>query len=207
MTAAEAAFTLQEPRRYMNSPTKNVASYRRSMPAEIRSTADDLWAITSYFNPARYGRRLSNFKIFREHLKVPLVVVELSYGLDFELGETDADILVRLHGSAVLWQKERLLNLALQKLPVDCRKVAWLDSDILFDSPDWGASASALLDRFSLIQAFKNVHYLPEQWTQDQADTDGAEFIRPSATFSIASGSPAAACLGHPLNTREGTSA
>jgi hypothetical protein len=49
-----------------------------------------LWAITSYFNPAGYRRRLSNFKIFRERLGIPLVVVELTYGPDFELEKQDA---------------------------------------------------------------------------------------------------------------------
>jgi hypothetical protein len=70
----------------------------------------DLWAITSYFNPVRYQLRLSNFRTFRKRLKVPLVVVELSYGDDFELQEPDADILIPLRGGAALWQKERLLN-------------------------------------------------------------------------------------------------
>jgi hypothetical protein len=177
------------------------------MKLQIRSTADDLWAITSYFNPARFARKHANFKIFRARLNVPLVAVELAYGADFELDESDADILVRLHGGAVLWQKERLLNLALQKLPTGCGKVAWLDADIFFDTPDWNTSASALLDRFSLIQAFRQVHYLRQGRTQPQVNSENVEFTRPSSTFSIASGVRAAACLGHSLNTREGTSA
>jgi hypothetical protein len=94
-----------------------------------------------------------------------------------------------------------------QKLPADRCKVAWHDCDIFFDSPDWAASASALLDRFGLIQAFRNVHYLSELWAQSQVHTDRVDFTRPSATFSIASGIPATACLGHPLNARQGTSA
>jgi hypothetical protein len=88
------------------------------------SNADGLWPITSYFNPIGYRRRLSNFRAFRERLNVPLVAVELTYGSDFELQEQDADILIQLRGGTVLWQKERLLNLALQALPTHCRKVA-----------------------------------------------------------------------------------
>jgi hypothetical protein len=120
--------------------TRNVAG----TTPRIRSKTDDLWAITSYFNPARYARRL----FFRARLNVPLVAVELAYGPDFELQDADADILIRVQGGAVLWQKERLLNVALQSLPSNCSKVAWLDSDIFFDAPDWGASVSSLLDRF-----------------------------------------------------------
>src|SRR3974377_2142226 len=97
----------------------------------------DLWAITCYFNPMRYRRRLINFRIFREYLKVPLVVVELAFGPEFELQAQDAEILIQLRGGAVLWQKERLLNVALQALPKDCHKVAWLDCDIVFKALDW----------------------------------------------------------------------
>ena len=51
--------------------------------APTASGGDDLWAITSYFNPAGYRRRLANFKTFRKHLQLPLVAVELAFGLDF----------------------------------------------------------------------------------------------------------------------------
>ena len=166
-----------------------------------------VWAITSYFNPARFKRRLQNFRIFRDRLEVPLVVVELTYGSDFELQERDADVLIQLRGGAVLWQKERLLNLALQALPGDCRYVAWLDCDVLFGSADWAESAVRLLDRFAVIQLFKNVHYLPPHCSASDVSIADVEFSRPSAAFSISSGQPAAMTIGHTLDTREGTSA
>lgn len=155
----------------------------------------------------RYRRRSLNFRTFRERLNVPLVAVELAYGTDFELQESDAEILVQLRGEAVLWQKERLLNLALQALPASCRKVAWLDCDLIFDAPEWAQSASSLLDQYAIIQLFKHVHYLSPNWTPTQDCTTEVEFIRPSAAFSISSGIPAATCLGHSLDTREGTAA
>ena len=82
-----------------------------------------LWAITSYFNPAGYRRRLANFRAFRARLSVPLVAVELAYGPEFELKAGDADILVQIRGRDVMWQKERLLNLALRSLPDSCANV------------------------------------------------------------------------------------
>jgi hypothetical protein len=38
-----------------------------------------MWAITSYFNPAGYKLRLSNYRKFRANLGTPLVTVELSF--------------------------------------------------------------------------------------------------------------------------------
>jgi len=163
------------------------------------------WAITSYFNPMRSRRRLLNFRIFRERLNLPLVAVELSYGSEFELQEKDADILLQLRGGAVLWQKERLLNLALRVLPPDCRKVAWLDCDVIFGTGNWAESASRLLDHFPIIQIFKCAHYLSPNWIPAKECAGEVEFTRPAAIFSISSGLPAATCVGQISDTRDGS--
>jgi hypothetical protein len=168
-----------------------------------RKIASDLWAITSYFNPIGYHRRLQNFRIFREHLEIPLVAVELSYGPAFELGAHDADILIQLRGGAVLWQKERLLNLALRALPDHCHKVAWLDCDVLFCQRGWMETASSLLDRFSVIQLFRRAHYLGPGWDSKKDWASQAEFSRSSAMSLLASGIPAAACLGPIFDDRK----
>ncbi len=161
-----------------------------------------LWAITSYFNPLRFQRRLANFKTFRAKLNVPLVAVELAYDSAFELAEQDADILIRLRGGAVLWQKERLLNVALAALPPQCRNVAWLDCDIVFASPDWGAKAEGLLERAPLIQLFRHVHYLGPDWAPDGDTKPHLDFTQPSATFAIGAGSSAAEVLGQRFGGR-----
>lgn len=133
----------------------------------------ELWAITSYFNPMRYQRRLANYRAFRRRLAVPLLTVELAYGTTFELGPDAADTLIQLRGRDVLWQKERLLNVALHALPAECRMVAWLDSDIIFARDDWVKRSSELLDHFVLVQPFQTIFHLK--------DTAGTECLDPSA--------------------------
>ena len=96
-----------------------------------------LWAITSYFNPVGYASRLRNYRIFRANLAPPLAAVELSLNGQFELRRDDAEIVVQIAGGDVLWQKERLLNVALGRLPADCDQVAWLDCDVIFAAQDW----------------------------------------------------------------------
>ena len=90
---------------------------------EARSM-DDVWAITCYFNPVGYRSRLANYRVFRRHLSVPLVTVELAYDAEFHLDRDDAEIMIQVRGGDVLWQKERLLNIALAALPRACRTVA-----------------------------------------------------------------------------------
>jgi len=111
-----------------------------------------VWAITSYYNPARFKRRLPNYRIFRENLGIPLVTVEQSFDGTFELTPEDADVLIQISGGAVLWQKERLLNLALKSVPANEQYVAWIDCDVLFERPDWAEEATRQLAHSQALQ-------------------------------------------------------
>src|SRR5215207_4469740 len=198
----------------------------RAAPVEGRqreSSADHhgaqpLWAITSYFNPMRYGRRLANYRTFREHLAVPLITVELSYAAEeFDLREGEADILIQLSGRDVLWQKERLLNVGLGALPSECTKVVWLDCDVIFgedifgeevfgkgvlgEGGGWAEEVSGLLDEFPLVQAFRRVHYLPRDLGLGKPSPADAEFSRSSTASAVASGISAHASLSRPPET------
>jgi len=127
-----------------------------------------MWAITSYFNPARYKRRLSNYRKFRADLGAPLVTVELSFDGMFELTKEDADILIQINGGAVLWQKERLLNVALRAVPAEERFIAWLDCDVIFGESNWAFLAEQSLAADNVIQLFSDVLHL------DSGDTGPA---------------------------------
>ena len=171
-------------------------------------TADELWAVTSYFNPMRYTQRRANFRLFRDRLAVPLVAVELAYGDEFELDDRDADIVLRLRGGSVLWQKERLLNLGMKALPTYCRKVAWVDCDIVFGASDWIKSAKALLEQLAVIQMFDRVHYLAADATPaPDHNANAVEFTRPSFSACIRFSASAATCIAGSFDRREGTCA
>src|SRR4029077_13058771 len=115
---------------------------------------EPLWAITSYFNPAKYKRRLENYRIFRASLSVPLVTVEHSHCGEFELDDGDADILCQVGGGDILWQREGSLNVALSLLPDCCDSIAWLDCDVIFENGDWPELTRQALDKFAIVQPF-----------------------------------------------------
>ena len=158
-----------------------------TIEAGSRRHTDGLWAITSYFNPMGYRRRRDNYRIFRRHLNLPLVTVEASFGA-FELSDDDAEILIRIPARHVLWQKERLLNEALRALPKDCRKLAWLDCDIVFGSTDWPERLCRALDQFMVVQPFGRVHQMPPDSSDAELTADRPEFSRSSFGAGIASG-------------------
>jgi len=125
------------------------------------SAAERLWAITSYFNPFGYKSRLANFRTFQSRLSVPLIAVELSYDNRFELTAGDADVLVSLRSRDVIWQKERLLNVALQHVPDRCEAVAWLDCDIIFQNKDWARESLAAIEDHPMLQPFTELIDIP----------------------------------------------
>ncbi len=148
----------------------------------------ELWAIAPYFNPAGYRRRRENYRAFRQRLGVPLVTVEMAHGNAFDLAEGDADILVQLRGGDVMWQKERLLNIALAAVPAPCRKVAWIDADVIFARPDWVERASLMLDRRPIVQLFARTHYMPADLPIERFGPGAAELTRRSIAYVVGQG-------------------
>lgn len=126
---------------------------------------DDFWAITTYFNLTGSKSRSRNYRCFRRHLSVPLLTVEWHPDNRFELTGEDADMLLRVGGGDLMWQKERLLTLGVAALPDHVKYVAWLDCDILFENRDWADDARQLLRNNSVIQLFDEVAYPGEQET------------------------------------------
>jgi len=147
-----------------------------------------LWAVTSYFNPVHYRRRLANYHTFRDRLQLPLATLELSFDGRYELGARDADLLVQLRGEDVMWQKERLLNVLLHRLPAECRQVAWLDCDVVFERQDWPERLMEALARAPLVQPFRRVHYLSSRAGPDAAAESTTILTRESFGSRIESG-------------------
>lgn len=138
--------------------------YDSSWLAQSKRTPHNLWAIAAFFDPSRSNQRLDNYRFFRERLVrqgVPLLVVECAFGRQpFRLTTADADILIQVRSQSLLWQKERLLNLALERLPAACRSVAWLDSDVIFVREDWATAAEKLLTDYNVVQLFSEACFL-----------------------------------------------
>ena len=159
---APSVFKLDGP----ESPLNVVSNESEQRPvisvrgASSYTPADDLWIVTSYFNPQSDTRRLENYHRFKaafDRSAARFVTVECAF--DNQPFVLPGRNVVRLRATDVMWQKERLLNLAISGLPSECQKVAWVDCDILFQNPAWLTHTSRLLDQFALVQPFQKVVY------------------------------------------------
>lgn len=115
---------------------------------------DTLGLVTCYYNPCHYEKRLENFRLFAKnirHPRVSLLVIELAFGDDpFELPEGNYELL-RLRSKSIMWQKERLLNIGLQKLAEKHDCIAWIDADVVFEEARWADKVLLSLERFPVV--------------------------------------------------------
>src|SRR5262249_16991974 len=130
-----------------------------------------------FFNPAGYRSRVENYTVFAEGLArqgANLLTVELAFGDDpFQLPPGAGAL--RLRGQSVLWQKERLINYALSRLPPDCTAFTWLDCDVLFGEDRWVERLAELLPSHDVVQLFEKVIHLPPGQTRYRGEDRGVD--------------------------------
>ncbi len=130
--------------------------------APCYAPCSDLWVITTYFNPAGYTTLRRNYETFAAPMHqagIRLITVECAFeDQTFTLPAGPDTIQVK--SCDVLWFKERLINLAISKLPPEAQKIMWVDADLLFCNPNWALETSLQLDHSVLVQPCSSVHRL-----------------------------------------------
>lgn len=130
-----------------------------------------LAVITTYFNPCGYASRRRNYDLFMVGMRkagVTCITVECAFGDElFEL--PDALDVIKVRSKTLLWQKERLLNLAASWLPASVKYVAWLDCDIVFENNRWASDLVRVLEQYQVAQVWETCVRL------ERGDVEGAE--------------------------------
>lgn len=131
--------------------------YAEAEPRTIQRVA----AVCCHYNPCGYERLEANYHRFAAALppELDLWTIELAYDRQpYRL--PDGPRMLRVRGTAerhTLWQKERLLNLAISAVPEDYDAIAWLDADLLWLNPDWLTAACQQLAQYRVVQLFEHV--------------------------------------------------
>lgn len=128
-------------------------------PSRSHQLLSQLWCLTHYYNPYKFQTRLDNFISFYNSIigQCPnLLVIEVAHSEDdFVLHNWHSrQRLVQIVDTSMIWQKERVFNLALKWLPESCTKIAWADCDILCSDNDWAWKTSQLLDHYKVVQPY-----------------------------------------------------
>lgn len=122
---------------------------------------NNLYVITPIFNPFRFQSRYRLYENFRKHMAesgAKLFTIEAAFGdQPFRVTSPDDPMNAQLRTNQVLWHKERLINLAFERLlhcVPDLRYMGWFDSDITFANPDWVAESVHKLSHLTVIQPY-----------------------------------------------------
>lgn len=101
--------------------------------------------VTTYFNPIGYQNRYDLYKRFEQHMidsGVFLLTIECIFdsapifGLpkqDFSVTLPNKRRHIQINAPTILWIKENLINIAVERLPSNVEYIAWIDADIEFE--------------------------------------------------------------------------
>ena len=148
--------------------TPKPATPKREYVPVVRDAApmhiEKLAVVAVHFNPAEYRKPVQNFYRFLDGMRkqhVDLWTVELAYDdSPFRLPNEGSQA-IQLRGTRErnnLWQKERLINIAIDAIPDDVDAVAWVDADLLFADPDWQQAAMKKLEIREVIQLWDEAY-------------------------------------------------
>ncbi len=129
---------------------------------------DNFYVITMISNPIRYKTRYELYKRFEKMVLdagATLVTVEIAFGeREFEITDSQNTNHIQLRTIDELWIKENALNIAISRLPIDWKYVAWVDADIHFSRPDWLIETVHQLQHYHVVQMWSHCHDLGPQF-------------------------------------------
>jgi hypothetical protein len=151
---------------YGSNNFQNLKEKRKSIFEPVVSTRepnDKLAVITTFFNPCNYSNIKTNYTNFSRQIEqcADLFPIEL-YLDDKPFIQHPNVIHIRGYDNNALWQKEALLNIALEKLPYKYTDVAWIDCDILFQNNSWVQETQDILEKYKICQLFSSGQRLKE---------------------------------------------
>jgi GR25 family glycosyltransferase involved in LPS biosynthesis len=140
-----------------------------------------LAVLTTFFNPKNYINLRYNYLKFSEKIKekADLFPIELSFNDDFFI-EYENVIQIKGTEENILWQKERLLNIALENLPKEYTNVAWVDCDVIFENENWVEEVNEKLKDYKVLHLFENAKRLDENGNIDRISKSIIENIKES---------------------------
>jgi len=160
---------------------KYCAFCRYNMPVLLTVSHKQTSIITTHYNPVGFSRLRETYYEWRPTISGSVIAMEMVIDRDPEIAGSRV-----IHGSDenILWQKERMINLALESLPPSIKYVAWVDHDIVFENPYWISDSIDLIESGAkAVQPFHEVAYLDHRGKISRT-------ARGAASVALAGGSP-----------------
>lgn len=115
----------------------------------------NIHAVSVYWNPAGSENLRENAIRFEKEFRqwgIPLTIIE---AVQVDQLFPNAEPVPYDPATNCLWQKERLINYAVERLPASVDVVAWVDMDILFLDRHWVEKAAESMKTHRVAQLFR----------------------------------------------------
>lgn len=124
--------------------------------------------VTCVSNPIQWDSRIDLArKAIANWLKEPNVrvtVVECQFGdREWSLDDLESDprvTHVKVKATTLVWNKESLLNIGIQRAPLDAKYFGTFDADILFRKPGWATDCINTLHLYPVAQPWRTAYDL-----------------------------------------------
>jgi len=166
------------PNVHSDTSTFDIARFQYAIPSRC-----DMAVCFVYFNTARSKRILMNYLYVTNKLRaasIPYFTLELVFD------KPDIQEAFHLRGASPMFHKEHLCSLLEQKVPWHFKKLAFLDADIVFDTPTWYDNVSALLNSHQVVQPFSSANWLDLSYTKILDKKQSALFMDRTKPFDHA---------------------
>jgi hypothetical protein len=125
---------------------------------------DKLHVVIVISNPCLFARRYILIKEFMQRIEmeetdVLLYVVEMAYGSQrFLITDANNPRHLQIRTQTPLWHKENMINMGIRHLlPKNWKAVAWIDSDLEFESVTWAKDTLKVLNGCKdIVQVFSH---------------------------------------------------
>jgi len=120
------------------------------------SVHEPLYVIAVISNPMRYKTRYRLFSEFMDRMRKEQGIVIVSVELQNGIREFVTDATFKVRTDTVIWSKENLINYAINRLPRHAKYVAWIDTDVQFNRPDWVQETLHQLQLYPIVQMWSH---------------------------------------------------
>jgi hypothetical protein len=141
--------------------------YRYKLIKYNTPCCNDMAVLLVYFNFVKSNRILQNLytvKSMLDSAEIPYFIAELAFNDEPHVFKKQ-DNIFHFRTSSYMFYKENLIFCAEKLIPDTYSKICLIDSDIVFDNPQWYDIISNKLDEFSIIQPFNKAHWLNFDYT------------------------------------------
>ena len=126
----------------------------------------DMIIIIPYFNPCNSVNILNNLKTVKKSLddaNIPYYIGEILFDKQESINIERESNVFTYKTDSYMFYKENIINMLLDKIPKEYKKICTMDADIMFQNKAWYDVISSSLDKLTICHPFRESVWLDKK--------------------------------------------